>query len=197
MGDATKGASEYKPDQVLEHSFDGIQENDNRLPNWWLVILFVSIIFSFGYWLYYHTFEIGPSSEMAYEQEMAQVRQAELDAAREGGMTDETLLMVVGMPEKVAAGAKLFQAYCVSCHLDKGQGSVGPNLTDEFWIHGGGPTQIYATITDGVPAKGMIAWGPRLGPTRVEEITAFVLAKVKGTNVSGKAAEGSREEPRE
>ena len=125
MSEQTGTESEYRPDQVLDHNFDGIEEYDNRLPNWWLFILFATIVFSVGYWLYFHTFEVGLSPEARYERVMAQVRQAELDAAREGGVTDELLLLAAKSPAKVAAGAKHFQAFCIACHLDKGQGGVG------------------------------------------------------------------------
>ena len=111
MSDKTGAKSEYQHDQVLGHNFDGIEEYDNRLPNWWLFILFASIIFSVGYWLYYETFHVGLSQEEHYEHVMAQVRQAELEAAREGGVTDELLLLAAQSPEKVAAGGKHFQAF--------------------------------------------------------------------------------------
>jgi cytochrome c oxidase cbb3-type subunit 3 len=93
------------------------------------------------------------------------------------------------LPERVSTGSQLFQKYCVVCHLEQGQGSVGPNLTDRYWINGGQPVDIHRTVTEGVPAKGMAAWGGQLGPQRVEAVVAYVLT-LRDTEVPGKAPEG-------
>ncbi len=191
MSDKKQGDDGYQHDQVLSHAFDGIEEYNNRLPNWWLFTLYASIIFAFGYWLYYETFVVGPGQEAAYEQVMQKAAEAELARASAGGLNDESLLMMAGMPDKVAEGAQIFKTYCVACHLEKGQGSVGPNLTDEFWIHGPKPMNIHETVTNGVLAKGMPQWGLQLGPKRVEAVVSFVLT-IKNTQVPGKPPQGER-----
>lgn len=189
MSDKTQTDSGYQHDQVLEHDFDGIQEYDNRLPNWWLFTLYASIIFSFGYWLYYETFVVGPGQEQAYEQVMTAHAQAQLEAAGEGGLTDESLLMMASMGDRVAEGSQIFKSFCVACHSSQGEGTVGPNLTDKYWIHGAAPLDIHNIVNDGVLAKGMPQWGMQLGPKKVQAVTAYVLT-LKGTEVPGKAPEG-------
>lgn len=184
--------SEYRPDELRGHTYDGIEEYDNRLPNWWLFILYGSCIFALGYWLVFHTFQIVDLPLAKYDKEMIAAAEAQLARMSEGGITDESLALMATMPETVAEGRQLFTTYCVVCHLDQGQGLVGPNLTDGYWVHGGKPTNILKIVTDGVPAKGMAAWGGQLGPTRVQNLVAFVLS-IKNTDVAGKAPEGELE----
>ncbi len=189
MSDKTQSDSGYQHDQVLDHDFDGIEEYNNRLPNWWLFTLYASIVFAFGYWLYYETFVVGPGQEAAYAQVMQAAQEAELARTSAAGLTDESLLMMASMPEKVAEGAELFKKHCVACHNQRGEGNVGPNLTDDYWIHGARPLQIHETVKKGVLAKGMPQWGPQLGPKRVSAVVSFVLS-IKGTHVPGKEAQG-------
>lgn len=173
------------------HDYDGIREYDNRLPNWWLWTLIVSIVFGYGYWMYFHTFGTGMSSHQAYlaELEVADAAAAARAAAR-GALTDDELLALAHDEAGVAAGRAIFQQYCVACHGPEAGGLIGPNLTDNAWIHGGGkPTAILQTVTGGVAAKGMPSWGPVLGPDKVEKVVSFVIS-LRGKNVPGKAAEG-------
>jgi len=178
-----------KQDQIREHVYDGIQEYDNRLPNWWLFILYASIVFAVGYWLVFHTFEVLDLPVAKYEKEMIAATEAQLARMAEMELTDDALNMMATVGSRVEQGRELFQTYCVVCHLGQGQGLVGPNLTDNFWIHGGAPLDIHAVITNGVLSKGMAAWGNQLGPTRVQSITAYVLT-LRNTDVAGKAPEG-------
>ncbi|MCP4798860.1 MAG: c-type cytochrome [bacterium] len=178
-------------DKLRDHTFDGIQEFDNKLPNWWLFILYGSIVFSLGYWLVFHTFKIIDLPVAKYNTEMAAIADAQLAAAMEGGITNESLLMMADMPESITEGKALFDQYCVVCHLEKGQGLVGPNLTDNYWIHGAEPINIHHIVTNGVLDKGMVAWGAQLGPKRVNKIVSYVLT-IKNTNVVGKAPEGEQ-----
>ena len=187
MNDEIKKDEGYEADVLRGHTFDGIEEFDNRLPNWWLFILFASILFSLGYWFYYESFGVGKTSAQQYEAQQLAFAEAQLSKA--GPVTDEALFAVAGSQERIAAGAALFAQFCVACHLPQGQGIVGPNLTDNYWIHGAAPSNIYDVIDKGVLAKGMVAWGPQLGPQKLQSLTAFVLS-IKGTNVQGKAPEG-------
>ena len=188
--------SDDKQVKVRDHSFDGIQEFDNRLPNWWLWTLYGSIVFGVGYWILFHTLAVIPHPTGRYEADMKAAEEARLERAAAGGVNNESLTLMAGMPEQVAEGQKHFQAYCVVCHADQGQGLVGPNLTDQYWIHGGAPMDILRTVTDGVPAKGMAAWGGQLGPRRVEQVTAFVLS-IRNTEVVGKEPQGDLYTPEE
>ncbi len=176
-------------DQLREHDFDGIQEYDNRLPNWWLFILYGSIIFALGYWLVFHTFHVGKLPREIYEIEMIAAAEAQLARAAAGGTTNESLLLMSTIPDRVAAGEQLFQQYCAVCHQQDGSGLVGPNLTDGYWIHGSQPLDILSVVTHGVPAKGMAAWGGQLGPKRVETVVAYVLT-IRDKNLPGKTPEG-------
>jgi cytochrome c oxidase cbb3-type subunit 3 len=181
--------SEHKPDELRGHVYDGIEEYDNKLPNWWLFILYGSIVFAVGYWLVFHTFSIVDLPRARYDKEMVQASEVQLARLAKTGLTDESLALMATIPAQVEEGRQLYATYCVVCHADRGQGLVGPNLTDGFWIHGGRPLDIHKTVTDGVLSKGMAAWGRQLGPTRVQKVVAYVLT-LKGTEVPGKAPEG-------
>ena len=123
-----------------------------------------------GYWLVFHTFGVGDLQIAKYDKEMIAATEAQLAAMAGMEMNDDALLMIATLPERVDEGRELFTTYCVVCHMEQGQGSVGPNLTDEFWIHGGSPMAIHKTVTDGVLSKGMAAWGNQLGPKRVQSV---------------------------
>jgi len=181
-------------DQLLDHSYDGIQEYDNRLPNWWLHTLYWAIVFAFGYWIFYHVLGIGHSKLETHAMEVAEASRAQLARMGDQEVTDESLTLLSTVPERINAGREVFQQFCVVCHGSQGEGNVGPNLTDGYWIHGGKPTDILATVTNGVPEKGMASWIGQLGPTRVQNVVAFVLT-LKNTNVPGKAPEGEPAPP--
>jgi cytochrome c oxidase cbb3-type subunit 3 len=103
--------------------------------------------------------------------------------------TAEQLEAMSQDPAVLAAGAATYKANCVACHGDKGEGKIGPNLTDRYWLHGADPMEIHTTVSQGVPAKGMPPWGPVLGPGPVQEVVAYVLT-LRNTNVQGKGPEG-------
>lgn len=176
-------------DSLRAHSFDGIQEFDNKLPNWWLWILYGSIVFSLAYWVFFHTLHVGKLPRERFAQEMVAAQEAQLARMKAGGITDDSLALEATIPAKVAEGRKIFEQYCVVCHGDQGQGLVGPNLTDDYWLHGPKPMDHYKVVTEGVPAKGMAAWGNQLGPARVEAAVVYVLS-IHGKNLPGKAPEG-------
>ena len=181
--------SDKNVDQVRDHLYDGIEEYDNHLPRWWLFLLYASIVFAVGYWLVFHSLKIIDLPPAKYEKAMIAATEAQLDRMAAGGLNNESLLLMSTLPAQVEEGNKLFQTYCVACHLERGQGSIGPNLTDRYWIHGGQPMDLYNTVTSGVLDKGMAAWGKQLGPRRVQSIVAHLLA-IKNTEVPGKAPEG-------
>jgi cytochrome c oxidase cbb3-type subunit 3 len=146
-----------------------------------------------GYWFHYHVGAFGDLPRAEYQAEMdraAAIEAAKIKAA--GVMTPEALVTLAKDKGTVAQGKLVFVQTCAACHRPDGGGNVGPNLTDEFWIHGSGAEKIYQTITEGVPAKGMPAWGPQLGIDRVQAVTAYVLT-LRGTNVAnGKGPQGER-----
>lgn len=162
------------------HSFDGITEFDNRLPNWWLWTFYLACIFSVLYWLVYHTTKWRPLPLAAYEQEMGAAE------AKAPDIDDDSLRAMSADAAAVAAGKELFAVNCVACHKPDGGGmpALGPNLTDKFWIHGGAPSDIYRTVTKGVIEKGMVPWESVLGPKKCAQVTSYVLT-LRNTNVEG------------
>ncbi len=177
-------------DKVV-HTYDDIQEYDNHLPNWWLYTLYGAVVFALGYWFHYHVLHSGPSSTEAFEQSMAADRRAAAERARRAGaMTDDGLRALSQDSTTVNAGRVVFMQNCVACHLPSGGGSIGPNLTDNAWINGGRATQIFRTVSEGIAARGMPAWGAQLGEEKTQQVTAFVLT-LRNTNAAGgKAPQG-------
>lgn len=190
-GSTAQGPDDY---QGEVHEYDGILEHDNNLPNWWLVVLFGTMVFSVGYWMHYQVIKSGPSIAAAFDQDMAADRAAAAERARQAGaMTPEVLTTLSKDPSTVADGRAVYTQNCVACHGPGGGGVIGPNLTDNAWIHGGAADKIFRTVLEGIPAKGMPAWGAQLGPQRVANVVAFLLT-IKNTNVAGKPPQGNREE---
>lgn len=173
------------PDPGVVHEYDGIQEQDNRLPRWWLWTLYLAILFSVGYWFVYHTFGRQTLASTAY----AEVRRARLareaEALKSAGEVDAPLLVKLSKePSTIAEGKALFDETCTVCHDAGGRGKIGPNLTDAYWLHGAEPLAVYATIREGVLDKQMPAWGQKLGERRVRSVTAYVLS-IRDTHVAG------------
>ena len=181
--------TEYHQDTVMDHEYDGIQEFDNRLPNWWMWIMWGSMIFALCYWIFFHTLGVGTLPRDRFAREMQAAQEVQLARALAAGIDNEFFVMMSQAPDKVAEGREVFVTHCVACHLDDGRGSVGPNLTDKYWIHGCEPMQMLKTINDGVAAKGMPAWQNQLGPSRVHAVLSYVLT-IKDNNLAGKAPEG-------
>lgn len=161
---------------LRDHVVDGIQEYDQRLPFWWLCILFSMIAFSIVYWLVLDD----RSFEGARDNQL-EVKLAEIDTKRLANSidvsNDDLFWDMSDNPTFVSAGQATFESYCVACHGKELQGGIGFNLVDAEWVHGGKPSEIYVTIDKGVPAKGMQAWGPTLGQKRITEVIAYVLSK--------------------
>lgn len=171
----------------IVHEYDGIEEADNQLPRWWLWTLYGAILFSIGYWVWFEAFAIGDDPMTAYNQ-------AKLEALDRGGpVTDDELLEIAADPLMVEAGQKAFGTHCVKCHGSKGEGVIGPNLTDPFWLYGGSPASIHESVDRGRKG-GMPAWGPNLGGGGVKQVTAYLLS-IQDTNVPGKEPQGKRYEP--
>lgn len=175
------------------HEIDGIQEYDNRLPNWWLYTLYGAILFAVGYWYHYQAGGFGDSPAQAYKAEVERELTAQAMQIKVGDATPEALASLAKDPNAVALGRQVFVATCAACHRADGGGSVGPNLTDDFWLHGAAAEKVYRTIAGGVPDKGMPAWKPQLGALKTQAVAAYVLG-LRGTNVSGgKSPQGERE----
>lgn len=167
-------------DPVRPHSYDGIQEYDKRLPNWWLYTLYITIVFWIGYWGYYEWLPSGPTGPEEVDAAMARIEAERL--ASVATMDDATLWTMSRNPAIIAKGKEIFTANCVACHYASMRGkaenpiAIGPDLTDTAWIHGGNPTDLYNVVTNGVLAKGMPTWGPVLGARKIGEVTAYMLS---------------------
>jgi cytochrome c oxidase cbb3-type subunit 3 len=180
------------PEDRIVHVYDGdLVEHDNKLPLWWQYTLYGAIVFACVYW--YGEMKLGAwkSRSENYDQEMVAARIAE--AQKGGAMSPEALVAMSRDAKTVETGKQLFTSTCAPCHKADGSGNIGPNLTDDYWLHGSKPSNIWTTVHDGVSAKGMPAWGPQLGNERVADAVAYVLT-IRGTNVSGgKAPQGDKE----
>jgi len=185
-------SQDHEKDQILDHEYDGIREYDNRLPNWWLYTLYGSIVFGVCYWFFFHTIGAGQLPPERYQTSVAEAAKAQLAGMGDQELTNESLGLMATIPDQVSQGRRVFDQFCVVCHGQSGEGVVGPNLTDGVWLHGAKPLDIYNTVTNGVPEKGMVAWGNQLGPARVSSVVAYVLS-IKNTNVPGKEPQGEPE----
>jgi cytochrome c oxidase cbb3-type subunit 3 len=158
--------------KVLDHVIDGIEEYDTPLPRWWLYMFYATIVWAFGYWVYYPSW-FGPgisgwSQNEAWAQEVAAHEKAHPKVAG-----DAVLVKYLGNATAVEEGKALYAQNCAACHGPEGKGLIGPNLTDSTWLYGGKPEEIMKTVTDGTE-KGMPAWGPILGTEKIAKATAFV-----------------------
>lgn len=183
-----------RKDVVRDHEFDGIQEFDNSLPNWWLGTFALTVLFGLYWFTAKHTF--APPDQGSHSQFRAQM--AELRALQESragaGPTDAELKAVLADPAQRQAGAEVFKTNCLACHGALGEGGIGPNLTDRYWLHGGKPGQIAATILNGVPEKGMVSWKGVLGNDQIRQVAAYVVS-LRGSNPpKPKAPQGQAED---
>jgi cytochrome c oxidase cbb3-type subunit 3 len=161
-------------DRKLGHSYDGIEEYDNPLPGWWSWIFVATIVFSVGYYAYYQLGP-GPTILARYEAEMQAAEQQQSKVADAGGaITEVSLRALVKDAQAMGAAKQVFAARCMPCHGPEGQGLIGPNLTDEFWKHGGTLVDIRRTISEGVPDKGMVPWKDQLKPDEVSAMAAYI-----------------------
>lgn len=180
-------------DYLLDHQYDGIQEYDNPLPGWWVLIFWATIIISPFYWLFYHW---GTGTTIADEYALAQAAFYEKQAEKFVGMeiNERTLWDMMQDPNLLAGMQKRFVAKCATCHKPGGEGDACPNLTDDYWLHGGDLMAIYKTILKGIPGTEMKSWETELGPAGVLTMAAYV-GSLRGTNLpGGKEREGRKYE---
>ncbi|MEO5911226.1 MAG: cbb3-type cytochrome c oxidase N-terminal domain-containing protein [Pelobium sp.] len=181
-------------DLIMEHEYDGIIELDNPTPAWFMWLFYGTVIFGFVYVLNYHVFKLGKLQDEEYVIEM---KQAEIDKkaflAQSANRVDENSVTLTTDPEVLKSGQATFIQNCVACHGDQAQGVVGPNLTDEYWLHGAKINEIFKTIKYGVPDKGMISWEKQLSPKQIAEVANYIKS-LKGTNPPNpKAPQGDKE----
>lgn len=182
--------------QLLDHSYDGIQEYDNPLPGWWKALFWLCFIFAVGYWMYYHVMGTGQMKLDEYASEMAEA-DAKWPKFVLPVKTEDELKAMVADQALVAKGAIKFKEVCAACHgpdgASKKDGGIGPNLTDKTWIHGGKLVNIYTSVGNGWPEKGMPAWGKQFKPEELQAVVAFV-ASIRNANLPGKDPQGTTED---
>ncbi len=179
---------------LMDHSYDGIQEYDNPMPRWWLLLFAATILFVPIYYMLPGDIGAGGTKVGMYEKEMAAFR-AEHPDFGSANVSADALALIVADPAQVTAGRALYAANCAACHRADGGGLIGPNLTDEYWIHGGTPVDVHRTINDGVLVKGMPPWGKVLKPDDINALTAYVRSLQGSTPPQPKAPEGPRANP--
>ena len=176
---------------LLDHDYDGIKELDNDLPPWWTKLFYACILFGFVYMAKYHLFG-DPNQTQEFEIEMAEAKIAVEEYKKTAkDLIDFETVTLLTEAEDMASGKKVFETNCIACHRPDGGGSIGPNLTDENWILGGGIKNVFHTITEGGrDGKGMVAWKGTLKPSEIQQVASYVLS-LKGTDPKdAKPAEG-------
>lgn len=166
-------------DAIREHTFDGIQEYDKRLPNWWLLTFYGAIVFWVGYWFYTQDSTLATSDTVALQHELDRIEAVKLaDSASQ--LDDGKLWQMSRNAVFVDAGRSTFNSICASCHQVSLKGiddsGIGPNLLDDVWIHGSKPTDLITVVDKGVLVKGMPAWGPVIGAKKTSEVVAYILS---------------------
>jgi cytochrome c oxidase cbb3-type subunit 3 len=183
---------EKEKDYLIDHDYDGIQELDNGMPPMLKYIFVITIIFAVYYLVDYHVLKASPLQLAEYEIQLEKGAADKLEYLKKAGASvDENTVTLLADAGMIDGGQKIYATNCVACHGDKGQGGVGPNLTDKFWIHGGGIKDLFKTIKYGVPDKGMRAWQSEIKPADMQAVASYILAKLGNTNVAGgKAPQG-------
>lgn len=173
---------EQEDEVMTDHAYDGIRELDNRLPPWWLYGFYFTIIFGFFYIGYYHIYKTGDLQLQEYEAEMAEAKeQIQVYLASLENSIDESNVELTTEATDLAFGKEAYIGNCVACHGSEGQGGVGPNFTDQYWINGGDINSIFKTIKYGVPEKGMIAWQNKFTPKQMQQLASYIIT-LEGTN---------------
>ncbi len=182
---------EKEADVMLDHDYDGIKELDNALPPWWKWGFYFTLIVAVFYILRFHVWKSGPDPIQEYNAELAYAaKQAEAFRAKAGEQVDEKTVTLADAAG-IATGKTKFLQTCSVCHGQNGEGGVGPNLTDNYWLHGGTINDIFKTIKYGVPEKGMQSWEKAFAPGDIKNLASFIKT-MAGTNVAnGKAPQGT------
>lgn len=186
MADKNKYDHEEK---LLDHEYDGIQEYDNPMPRWWKNLFWATIVFSVLYAINIGPMGSGRGRIAQYEQEIAEARVKYPAPAQV--VDDAGLAAMSRDPQVVALGRQTFAQQCAACHRADGGGLIGPNLTDEYWLHGGRLTEVLHTVRGGVLAKGMPAWAKVLKPDQVTAVVAYIATLREAPAKEGKKPEGA------
>lgn len=165
-----------------DHEYDGIVELKNGMPPWLQAFFIVTVLFGVSYLTYYYVLKIGPDQYQEYQMELdkANKQKEERDKLMAGSI-DETNVELSTDETDLAKGKNIFIDNCATCHKEHGEGDSGPNLTDQYWIHGGGIKNVFKTIKIGYVEKGMRSWADVLSPLQIKQVSSYVLS-LQGTN---------------
>jgi cytochrome c oxidase cbb3-type subunit 3 len=186
---------EEDKDKVLDHNYDDIHELNNPIPAWFMWLFYITVVFGVVYLLHYHVFNSGKLQEEEY---VAQMEQAEIEKQaylkKVGDKINSETVTLLTAEADLAKGKELYMktGSCVTCHKEDGGGSVGPNLTDEYWKHGGGIKNVFKTVIEGVPNTGMKSWKKDFSNQEIQQIASYVIS-LQGTNPpNAKEPEGEK-----
>lgn len=180
---------EQEADRLLDHDYDGIKELDNALPPWWKWGFYITVVLAFVY-IWHYQFGDGLNPDQEYTAEMKQA-QVDLEAyrAQAKDLVDEKSVTMADAAG-IESGKVIFQKNCFMCHGANGEGGVGPNLTDDYWLHGGSINEVFHTIKYGWPDKGMQSWEKMFSPAQIRDLASFVKS-IHGTKpANAKAPQG-------
>lgn len=181
-------------DLEIPHAYDGIKELNNPVPLWFNVLFYGTLLFAAGYLYYYHVGEYGERQDDEYKTEMVKADiEKQKFLAKSSSSVDENSVKVD--KSQIAVGKGVFDANCVACHGQNGEGLVGPNLTDEYWLHGGSVKDIFKTIKYGVPEKGMVSWEKNMSSANISAVTNYILSLQGSKPANAKAPQGEKYEP--
>lgn len=182
---------EKESDILLDHNYDGIQELDNNLPPWWKYGFYLTIVFAFIYLIHFHISNTGKLQLAEYDEQLKQAK-ADLDEyhKKAANLVDENNATLLTDEASLNAGKSIFLDNCAACHGKLAEGGVGPNLTDDYWIHQGGIKDIFRSVKLGWPDKGMKSWQMDLGAKQIHEVSSYIKS-LRGTNPpNGKDKQG-------
>ncbi|SHM93497.1 cytochrome c oxidase cbb3-type subunit 3 [Cyclobacterium lianum] len=187
---------EQEADIQLDHSYDGIVELDNFMPPWLAYVFYLSIGFAIIYFVNYSVLGIGKTQMEEYEEELA-IAAMEEEARGESMLAaiDENTVEFTSSTAAIEAGSELYAGNCAACHAMDGGGGVGPNLTDEYWIHGGDIKDIFSVVKYGVVEKGMIPWQDQLSPEQMQQVSSYILTLQGTSPANPKEPQGEKYEP--
>ena len=166
-------SNDPKEPLLLDHNYDGIQELDNNLPRWWVWLFYITILYAAVYLIYYHVARVGDLQVAEYDKEVK--AGAILKDAAMGHFEANIPTLTPSTDAAVLQdGSQTYAKFCAPCHRADGGGLVGPNLTDNYWIHGSNYVDTVKVIWDGVPAKGMITWKAVLKPEQIQSVASYI-----------------------
>ncbi len=166
---------------IQGHDYDGIHELDNRMPPWLAFLFQGTIVFAVIYLIIYHMTSIGdlPMAELEKETQVIEAKKTAFLEKAAANINENSVTLLTDA-KTLEEGKAIFTANCAACHAADGGGTVGPNLTDEYWIHGGGIKNVFKTVKYGIPEKGMISWEKQLNPVKMQQVSSYIIS-LKGT----------------